>query len=66
MDIPINVDKRLKEELNDSIKQLYELFLIAYDLNESENTRTAFSQKTTTYLSGVIQTLQYIDGQLGE
>ena len=31
MDIPINIDKRLKEELNDSIKQLYELFLIAYD-----------------------------------
>jgi len=64
--ITVNFNKRIKDELNESMDQLEELFHIAYDLNQSENTRTAFSQKTTTYLSGIIQTLQYVDGQLGE
>lgn len=62
--VEIILDKELAVELNDAISQLYELFNIAYNLNQSENTRTAFSQKTTTYIGGVLQTLQYIKGQL--
>jgi len=64
--ITVSFDKGLKEELNKSMVQLEELFHIAWDLNDSENTRTAFSQKTTTYLSGVLQTLSYIYMRIGE
>lgn len=40
-----------------------ELFDIAWELNQNENTRTAFTQKVTTYMPDVMQTLLYLMGE---
>lgn len=53
-------------ELRDDYNKCSELFDIAYSLNFSENTRTAFSQKVTTYMPEVMQTLGYFIGKIEE
>ena len=55
--------KEVLDELRDGLSKCNELFDIAYDLNNNENTRTAFSQKTTTYMADVIQTLSFLIGE---
>ncbi len=55
--------KEVLDELRDGLSKCNELFNIAYDLNNDENTRTAFSQKTTTYMPDVIQTLSFLIGE---
>lgn len=55
--------KEVLDELRDGLSKCNELFDIAYDLNNNENTRTAFSQKTTTYMPDVIQTLSFLIGE---
>ena len=55
--------KEVLDELRDGLSERNELFNIAYDLNNDENTRTAFSQKTTTYMPDVIQTLSFLIGE---
>ena len=52
--------KEVLDELRDGLSKCSELFNIAYDLNNNENTRTALSQKTTTYMPDVIQTLSFL------
>ena len=52
--------KEVIDELRDGLRKCNELFDIAYELNNNENTRTAFSQKTTTYMPDVIQTLSFL------
>lgn len=55
--------KEVLDELRDGLSECNELFNIAYNLNNDENTRTAFSQKTTTYMPDVIQTLSFLIGE---
>lgn len=55
--------KEVLDELRDGLSKCNELFNIAYDLNNDENARTAFSQKTTTYMPDVIQTLGFLIGE---
>ena len=55
--------KEVLDELRDGLSKCNELLNIAYDLNNDENTRTAFSQKTTTYMPDVIQTLSFLIGE---
>ena len=50
-------------ELREEYNKCNELFDIAYGLNNNENTRTAFSQKITTYMPDVIQTLGFLIGE---
>lgn len=52
--------KEVLDELRDGLSKCNELFDIAYELNNNENSRTAFSQKTTTYMPDVIQTLSFL------
>lgn len=59
----MNDYKEVLDELRDGLSKCNELFNIAYDLNNDENTRTAFSQKTTTYMPDVIQTLSFLIGE---
>lgn len=47
-------------ELKDEYNKCEELFNIAWKLNDDENTRTAFTQRVTTYMSEVIQTLGFL------
>ena len=56
--------KEVLDELRDGLSKCNELFNIAYDINNDENTRTAFSQKTTTYMPDVIQTLSFLIGEI--
>ena len=50
-------------ELREEYNKCNELFDIAYGLNNNENTRTAFSQKITTYMPDVMQTLGFLIGE---
>lgn len=52
------------EELKDCYEKCSELFDIAFELNHSENSRTAFTKKVTTYMPDVIQTLGFFIGQV--
>lgn len=52
--------KEVLNELRDGLNKCEELFNIAYDLNNNENTKTAFAQKTTTYMPDVIQTFSFL------
>lgn len=52
------------EELKDSYNKCSELFDIAFELNQNENTRTAFTKKVTTYMPDLIQTLSFIINNL--
>jgi len=45
---------------------LIELFDIAWDLNQKDNTRCELSQKVTTYLPCVIQDFDYMVNKLKE
>lgn len=47
-------------ELREQYAKCDELFNIAYSLNDNENTRTAFTQKVTSYVSGMMQTFGFI------
>ena len=55
------------EEILAELKEQYakcdELFNIAYSLNDNENIRTAFTQKVTTYMSDVLQTIGFLIGE---
>lgn len=59
----MNDYKEVLTELRDGLSKCEELFDIAYDINNNENTRTAFSQKTTTYMPDVIQTFSFLIGE---
>ena len=50
-------------ELREEYDKCNELFNIAYGLNSNENTRTAFTQKVTTYMSDVLQTIGFLIGE---
>lgn len=47
-------------ELREQYAKCDELFNIAYSLNDNENTRTAFTQKVTSYVSAMMQTFGFI------
>lgn len=50
-------------ELREEYDKCNELFNIGYVLNSNENTRTAFSQKVTTYIPDIMQTLGFLIGE---
>lgn len=54
------MNEKILYELMDAHNHCSELFHIAYKLNGDEDTRTAFSQKTTTYMPCVLQTLSFL------
>lgn len=58
--------KEILSELREDYDKCNELFDIAYELNDSENTRTAFTQKVTTYIPNVLQTIGYLISKLEE
>ena len=45
------------DEINDSISKVQELFDIAFEYNKNDDNRTELSQKCTTYLGDIWQTL---------
>lgn len=55
--------EEILEELKEEYHKCDELFNIAYELNGSDYTRTTFSQKVTSYMSEVIQTLGFLIGE---
>ncbi len=50
----------LKEEYN----KCSELFDIAWKMNDDKNTRTALTQKITTYMPEIMQTMGFLIGEL--
>ena len=50
-------------ELKEEYDKCNELFDIAYGLNSNENTRTVFTQKITTYMPDVMQTIGFLIGE---
>lgn len=54
------MNEEILRELMDAYNYCSELFHIAFKLNGDEDTRTAFSQKTTTYMPSVLQTISFI------
>lgn len=59
------ISKQAIEEINSEIPQIHELIDIAYEYNKEDSTRTELSQKCTTYLLGVWQTLGAIVDNCG-
>ena len=55
--------EEILEELREEYHKCDELFNIAYKLNGSNYTRTAFTQKVTSYMSEVMQTLGFLIGE---
>lgn len=55
--------EEILEELREEYHKCDELFNIAYELNGSDYTRTTFTQKVTSYMSEVIQTLGFLIGE---
>lgn len=55
--------KELLPELKEGYYKCKELVDIAHFLNRDENTRTAFSQKVTDYISDVMQTIGFLIGE---
>ena len=55
--------EEILQELREEYDRCDELFNIAYGLNSDGNTRTAFSQKVTSYMSEVMQTLGFLIGE---
>ena len=55
--------EEILEELREEYSKCNDLFNIAYELNSNENTRTAFSQKVTSYMIEVMQTLGFLIGE---
>lgn len=54
------------EEIDDAISKIHELFDIAWEYNQSEESRTELSQKCTTYLTDVWQTIGAIKEEMIE
>ena len=59
----MNNYEKILAELREEYNKCNELFDIAYGLNNNENTRTAFTQKVTSYMSEVMQTLGFLIGE---
>lgn len=55
--------EEILSKLREECSKCDELFNIAYELNGSDNTRTAFSQKVTSYMPEVMQTLDFLIGK---
>lgn len=55
--------EEILEELREEYHKCDELFNIAYELNGSDYARTAFTQKVTSYMSEVMQTLGFLIGE---
>ena len=55
--------KEILEELREEYHKCDDLFNVAYELNGSNYTRTAFTQKVTSYMSEVMQTLGFLIGE---
>ena len=55
--------EEILEELREEYHKCDELFNVAYELNGSDYTRTAFTQKVTSYISEVMQTLGFLIGE---
>lgn len=55
--------EEILEELREEYNKCNELFDIAYGLNSNENTRTTFTQKVTTYMPDVMQTIGFLIGE---
>ena len=55
--------EEILEELREEYHKCDELFNIAYELNGSDYTRTTFTQKVTSYMSEVMQTLGFLIGE---
>ena len=55
--------EEILQELREEYRKCDELFNIAWKLNDDEYTRTAFSQKVTTYMPNVMQTLGCLIGE---
>ena len=55
--------EEILSELREEYHKCDELFNIAYGLNSDENIRTIFSQKVTSYMSDVMQTLGFLIGE---
>ena len=55
--------EEILSELREEYYKCDELFNIAYGLNSDENIRTIFSQKVTSYMSDVMQTLGFLIGE---
>ena len=51
------ISRQAVEEINSEIPKIHELFDIAYEYNKEDSTRTELSQKCTTYLLDMWQTL---------
>lgn len=54
------VIEKLSTELKNEYNKCEELFNIAWKLNDDENTRTAFTQRVTSYMPEVMQTLGFL------
>lgn len=54
------VIEELSTELKNEYNKCEELFNIAWELNDDENTRTAFTQRVTSYMPEVMQTLGFL------
>ena len=55
--------EEILEELREEYHKCDELFNIAYEINGSDYIRTAFTQKVTSYMSEVMQTLGFLIGE---
>ena len=58
------MNKEILDKLIIEQQQCNELFNIASKLNQNENTRTEFSQKVTSYMCDLIQTLSFLIGEI--
>lgn len=58
-------DKKING-LNDAISKIRDLFDVAFEYNKYDESRTELSQKCTTYLVGVWQTLAALRDELIE
>lgn len=56
----------LLPELKEHYDNCNELFDIAWELDKSDYTRTAFSQIVTSYMTNILQTLSHIIGEIKE
>lgn len=56
-------NKDILQELKEEYDKCNELFNIAYELNDNDNTRTAFTKKVITYMPNVLQTFSHLIGE---
>lgn len=62
----MNNYEEILSELREEYNKCNELFNIAYELNDDDNTRTVFTQKVTTYIPDVLQTIGYLIDEFEE